>query len=55
MKMCKIYRIKSYEADKNIDIMKFAGKWMQPEKITFYKLRYSQNYKQDIYLLICEY
>jgi hypothetical protein len=37
--MCYIYSIEYYSAVKNKDIMKVAGKWMEPENIILNEVR----------------
>jgi hypothetical protein len=46
-----IYTRKYYSAAKNNDIMKFAGKWMDLEKITLSEVTQPQKYKHGVYSL----
>ncbi|KAL6076467.1 hypothetical protein STEG23_020585, partial [Scotinomys teguina] len=46
-----IYTMEYYSAEKNSDIMKFAGKWMELENIILSKVTRTQKYKHGIYSL----
>ena len=50
--MWHIYTMKYYSAIKNNDIMKFAGKWMELEKIILSEVIQTQKDKAGIYSLV---
>jgi hypothetical protein len=54
-KMWYNYTVKYYSAIKNNGIMKFAGKWMQLEKITLSEVIHTQKYILSMYSLISGY
>jgi hypothetical protein len=53
--MWYIYTIEYYSAIKNKDIMKFAGKWIELEKIILNEVTQTQKDKHGIYSLISRY
>jgi len=50
-----IYTVEYYSAIKNSDIMKFAGKWVELEKIILCEVTQAQKDKHGMYLLISGY
>jgi hypothetical protein len=54
-KMWCVYMINYYSAIKNNDIMKFAGKWMELEKIILSEVTQTQKDKHGMYSLISGY
>ena len=51
-KMWCIYTMNYYTAEKNNNILKFAGKWMQLENIILSKVTQTQKDNYHMYLLI---
>ena len=54
-KMWCVYMINYYSAIKNNDIMKFAGKWMELEKIILSEVTQTQRVKPGMYSLLSGY
>ena len=55
LKMWSIYTMEYYAAIKNIDLMKFTGKWMELENIILSEVTQSQKNTQDMHSLISGY
>ena len=54
--MWYIYTVEYYSAIKNIDLLKFAGKWIELEKkIILSKVTHSQKDRHGMYSLISGY
>ena len=53
--MWHIYTMEYYSADKNNDIKKFQGKWMELKKIILSEVTQTQKDKYGIYSLLSEY
>ncbi|KAL6050084.1 hypothetical protein STEG23_036827 [Scotinomys teguina] len=52
-KMWYIYTVENYEAEKNNDIMKFAGKWMELENVILSEVTQTQKDKHDHDVALC--
>ena len=52
-KMWYIYTMEYYSAEKNNEILKFAGKWVELEETILSEVTQSQKDKHDMYSLIC--
>ena len=53
--MCFIYTMEYYSANKNEDILSFAGKWMELENIILSEVTQTQKYMHGMYSLISGY
>jgi hypothetical protein len=53
-KMLYLYSMEFYSATKKNEILLFAGKWMELEKITLSKVSQVQKAKSLMFSLICE-